>query len=102
VDKAATAVAGCKIDGDQSMPVHPFIRFREAQIPPWSQAKLARQLGCTRSCVNRIEMGTRQSGIDLLLKAARVTKLPPAVLRPDLRAILKRQKRIEQQLGMLK
>jgi transcriptional regulator with XRE-family HTH domain len=70
--------------------LHPLMKFRLDQRPPMTQAELARRLGVSRSCINRIEGGTRQIGIELLPKAAKETGLPPAVLRPDLRAVLKR------------
>jgi plasmid maintenance system antidote protein VapI len=70
--------------------LHPLMKYRLSQTPPMSQSRLAELVGVTRSCINRIEMGTRQIGIDMLTRMARETGLPPAVLRPDLQAILKK------------
>jgi transcriptional regulator with XRE-family HTH domain len=70
--------------------LHPLMKFRLSQTPPMSQSKLAELIGVTRSCINRIEMGTRLIGIDILARMARETGLPPAILRPDLKAVLKK------------
>ena len=74
------------------MTLHPFTRFRFDQKPPWSQAGLARELGVTRSYVNRVEAGIRRVGINKLAVASRITGLPMSLLRPDLKVILKRKR----------
>jgi transcriptional regulator with XRE-family HTH domain len=73
--------------------LHPLMKFRLSHTPPMTQAALARLLGVTRSCVNRIESGNRRVGIELIARAAKATGLAPAALRPDLRTILKRRRR---------
>jgi transcriptional regulator with XRE-family HTH domain len=70
--------------------LHPLMKFRLSQTPPMSQSKLAELVGVTRSCINRIEMGTRQIGIDMLARIAQETGVSPAALRPDLKAVLKK------------
>jgi transcriptional regulator with XRE-family HTH domain len=69
--------------------LHPLMKFRLNRKPPMSQAELARLLGVSRSCINHIENGHRQMGIELLLRATEETGLSPSVLRPDLKAVLK-------------
>jgi transcriptional regulator with XRE-family HTH domain len=69
--------------------LHPFIKFRNKHKPPMTQSELARRLGVTRSCINRIENGNRQVGIELLPKAVAETGATPAELRPDLRGVLR-------------
>jgi transcriptional regulator with XRE-family HTH domain len=73
--------------------LHPLMKFRLSHTPPMTQAALARKLGVTRSCVNRIESGNRRLGIELLARAAKATGMPPAMLRPDLKSILKKSRR---------
>jgi transcriptional regulator with XRE-family HTH domain len=70
-------------------PLHPLTRFRRGHQPQLSQAELGRMLGVSRSYINRIESGTRQISIEMLARASLRTGLPPALLRPDLRAVLK-------------
>lgn len=69
--------------------LHPLMKFRLNQTPPMTQATLARKMGVTRSCINRIENGDRRIGIELLPRAVKATGLAPAALRPDLKDVLR-------------
>lgn len=63
--------------------IHPLTRFREAQDPPWSRAKLAAALGVQRPTVHRWEKGERQIDKDLVPVVSEKTGIPRRELRPD-------------------
>jgi len=59
------------------------------QEPPLSQQALADLLGVKRETVNRWESGARKIDEEKLPTVAEKTGLAPAVLRPDLAALLR-------------
>lgn len=63
---------------------HPLKTFRKSQVPPLSQGDLAGQLGVVRETVARWESGIRKIDEVLLPRVAKLTRIPPQELRPDL------------------
>jgi len=61
---------------------HPLRQYRLAKS--LSQAELAARIGVHTITVTRWELGTRQIDAEQVAKIARVTGIPPALLRPDL------------------
>lgn len=63
---------------------NPLTAYRALNsIPP---AKLARDLGISRSFLHRLEHGDRKAGTDLLRRIKEKTGILPSEMRPDLAA----------------
>lgn len=69
--------------------IHPLKTFRERQVPPLTQDKLADQLGVSKASISRWETGARKVDEELLPMVSEITGISIAELRPDLAALLK-------------
>jgi len=63
---------------------HPLSAYRKSQVPPLSEAELARKLGVGRPTVHRWENGTRKIDSSLVPMVSEITGIPAKELRPDL------------------
>lgn len=94
---ATTLLTACRRYGNKigMERVHPLENYRQSFSPPLSKAKLAKELGLSRSYLHRVLLGQRDIGKESLTRVAERTGIAPADLRPDLAEVLRQPEAAE-------